>query len=251
MPDGLPADWQDRMVEMIRGAEDVDDAWFAGGPVCSPLDQIEIYVRQYRLRLFNALVDEIPGLNALLGDGAEPVLRRYLLEHPSESWTLNRVAHRLPEWLAEQPEGTEAAVEMAHLDRAVQTGFEAASGVAIEPAALAGLPRLRLQPHVSLLRVRHDVHALRSAVLLGREAPELREGDFPLVVFRRGIKMRHWVMPLPSWGILDEIRRGSTVPDAIDAIFAKEWATADQLTTEIGQWFKDYAERDLVELDVA
>lgn len=250
MPE-LPPDWQSRMVEMIRGATPVDDSWFAGGPVCTPQEQIEIYVRQYRLRLYRSLLDEIPGLAGLLGDSdeGEALLRRYLMAHPSGSWTLNRVADRLADWLAEQPGVPVHHVEMAQLDRAVQQGFEARSGEPLDPARLAQMPALRLQPHVTLLRLTHNVHALRATPRReGVEPPALESGDYPLVVFRRGIKMRHWVMPLGAWSVLREIDRGHTVPEALEAVFAKGVVSADELTTEIGQWFRDYAERDLVEL---
>jgi hypothetical protein len=242
----LPPDWQERMVEMIRGAASLDDAWFAGGPVCTPLQQIGIYRRQYELRLYDALVEEIPGLAHLLGDQGEDLLRRYLLEEPSRSWTLNRVADALPGWLQRQGVARHL-VEMAHLDRAVQKGFEAAPGAPLDPASLITMPALRLQPHVSLLRLTHNVHEIRSAALLDREPPALRAGDYPIVVFRRGIKMRHWVMPLGAWGILDALADGLSVADALERVFTRGLASPEELAAEVGTWFQDFAERDLVE----
>ena len=243
----LPPDWQERMVEMIRGAEPLRDDWFAGGPVCSPMQQIEIYRDQYRLRLVDALLEEIPGLRHLLDDGGEELLWRYLLDRPSTSWTLNRIADRLPGWL-ERQEVAQHWIEMAYLDRAVQKGFEAACGTPIDPAALLTMPALRLQPHVSLLRLSHNVHEIRSAALSGDEPPPLRPGDFPLVVFRRQLGMRHWVMPLGAWGILDGLADGLQVGAALDRVFARGLASAEVLGVEVAGWFKDFAERDLVEL---
>lgn len=242
------------MVEMIRGAAPISDAWFAGGPVCSPKEQIGIYVRQYRLRLHSALCDEIPGLRSLQ-EGTEvgdALLHRYLREHPSESWTLNRLADRLADWLADQPGVPLHHVEMARLDRAVQKGFDARSGAPIDPSALASMPALRLQPHVTLLRNTHNVHALRATAHQPPEdRPPLTKGDYPLVVFRRGIKMRHWVMPRGAWAVLRELDRGQAVPAALEAVFAAGIVGADELTTEVGAWFRDFSERDLVELSDA
>ncbi|HHO52591.1 MAG TPA: DUF2063 domain-containing protein [Deltaproteobacteria bacterium] len=248
----LPPDWREQMVEMIRGAAPVRGDWFAGGPVCSPEEQIGIYVQQYRLRLYDALLDEVPGLAALLqGDdeeAGERLLRRYLADHPPSSWTLNRIADALPGWLAEQPGVGAHLVEMALLDRAVQEGFDAAEGRPIQPAELATMPRLQLQPHVRLLRLRHNVHSLRSAALSRRPLPGLQAADFPLVVFRRGRKMRHWVVPLPAWGILQGIAAGRGVPEAIEDVFARGLVDAEHLTDEIGTWFRDFSERSLVQL---
>ena len=138
---------------------------------------------------------------------------------------------------------------LAALDRAVQRGFDARSGDPIDPAQLAQMPALRLRPHVTLLRNTTNVHALRASPKHGA-APEvaLTTGDFPLVVFRRGIKMRHWVMPLGAWAVLREIDGGLGVPQALEAVFAKGIVSADELTSQVATWFQDYAERDLVEL---
>ncbi len=248
-PEALPPDWQDRMVEMIRGAEPLDDAWFTGGPVCTPMDQIGIYRRQYTLRLYDALLEEIPGLHHLMGADGEALLRRYLAARPSSSWTLNRVADRLPTWLEGQSDVDQATIEMAWLDRCVQAGFEAADGEPLDPATLATLPALALQPHVSLLRVGHNVHELRSAILSGGDdGPELTTGDYPLVVFRRHLRMRHWVMPLGAWGVLDAIHQGATVPEALEQVFAAGWVSAEQLASEVQGWFREYAGRHLVML---
>lgn len=250
MAEVLPPDWRERMVEMIRGAAPLEDQWFTGGPVCTPKEQIAIYADQYRLRLFDALTEEVRGVYHLVeGTDGEALLRRYLLENPSRSFTLNRVADALPEWLERQPGVERSLVEMAHLDRAVQKGFEAAEGTPLDPAALLTLPRLRLQPHVSLVRLSTNVHEIRSAVLSSLEAPILRTGDFPLIVFRRENKMRHWVAPLALWGILGAIDRGDTVPAAIDDVFGRGWIDTETLQAEIGGWFRDLAERQLVSVD--
>jgi Putative DNA-binding domain len=244
----LPGDWRERMIAMIRGATELDGSWFTGGPVCSPEEQIGIYRTQYRLRLYDAVEVEIPGLTHLLGDAAEPLLVRYLFDNPSNAWTLNRVADRLADWLAAQPEATVAHVEMARFDWAIQHGFEAVDSDPLDPSALGQLPQLALQPHVHLLRVTHNVHEIRSAVVTGQPVPELRTGDFPLVVFRAGLQMRHWCVPLGLWGILEAIGRGQTLPEAIDTVFVEGWVTLDELSEHIGAWCRDLALLKLVQV---
>ncbi|MEZ4235478.1 MAG: putative DNA-binding domain-containing protein [Myxococcota bacterium] len=253
MAEPLPEDWQQRMVEMIRGASDLEGSWFTGGPVCSPLDQIGIYRRQYSLRLYDALREELIGLSALMDaapdavpEGAEALLRRFLRERPSREWTLNRVADGLPDWLAAQDGVPVAWVEMARLDWAVQHGFEAAAGAPLDPAALSVTPKLALQPHVHLVLATHNVHEVRGAALGGGPLPALREGHFPLVVFRRGIRMRHWCVPLGLFGILEGIAAGCTLSQAIERTFANGWTTTEELTAHVGEWFQDLGSRGLV-----
>jgi hypothetical protein len=245
----MPVDWRERMIDMIRGAAPLDESWFSGGPACTPLEQIDIYRRQYRLRLYDALLVEVPGLRKLLGDTpeTESLLWRYLDAHPSQSFSLNRIADALAPWLAQQPDVPVEVTEMARLDAAVAQGFEAAEGTPLDPGALVDLPPLQLQPHVRLLRLSTNVHELRSALLTNQPRPELVRGDFPLVVFRRGIAMRHWGVPLPLWGILEGLSRGQTVAEAVNEVFTRNWVDAGTLSTEIGGWFRDMAERNLVQ----
>ena len=235
------------MVEMIRGREPLDALWFAGGPSLSPLEQISVYKRQYRLRLGGALGDEVPGLRWLLGEDADSVLDGFLMAKPSTSYTLNRVADGMVEWLAERDSAPEI-LEMARLDHAVQSGFEADWGRPLDVARLAAMPRLELQPHVTLLRNRTNVHELRSAVMRGADPPALIDGDYPIVIFRRNLKMRHWVMDLGAWGVLREIEDGRGVDEAIEAVFSRGWVAADDIAGSIQQWFQDYAERNLVQV---
>lgn len=248
MAHDLPDDWRERFVEMIRGASPLEDDWFTGGPVLSSMEQIAVYKNQYRLRLYGALVDEVPGLHHLLGEGAEPLLRAYLYDRPSTEWTLNRVADHLIDWL-EQRMCPRQFVDMARLDRAVQVGFDAASGRSLQPEDLVAMPRLKLQPHVKLLRLSWNVHWVRSAVLARKdEVPALVEGEYPVVVFRRGIKMRHWQMPAGAFAILEGIDEGLPVEAAIDQAFSRGQLSMETLGEDIGTWFQDYSSRDLVEL---
>lgn len=230
---------------MIRGAEPLDGAWFTGGPACTPAEQIAIYAEQYHLRLGDGVRAEIPGLAHLMGEEADAWIRRYLEACPSGSWTLHRVAERLAGWLAGQ--GVPRAwVEMAELDRAVQRGFEAEDRPSLTPEQLAVEPTLALQPHVTLLRLAHNVHEVRSAVMGGGPAPELREGHFPVVVFRRGTRMRHWEVPIGLFALLDGIGEGSSVAQAIDRAFRSGRVDLPTLQREIGGWFREMASRSLV-----
>lgn len=244
----LPADWRLQMVEMIRGKEPLRSDWFTGGPKLSPLEQISVYHRQFDLRIYDALSEEIPGLHGFLGDQAEDVLKAYIADCPPSSWTLNRIADGLPDWL-EQRGAPRAQIEMAQLDLAIQAGFEAASGRTLSPADLASMPPLQLQPHVRLLRLTHNVHWIRSqSTTSDQEPPELTTGDYPVVVFRRHIKMRHWQLSLGAWSILDGIDNGLGVEASIERAFNRGWLDPENLAAHIQTWFADYAERNLLEI---
>ncbi len=241
----LPENWQDHMVEMIRGAVPLDGNWFAGGAILNPVRQIGVYEMMYRHRMYDALVDEVRGLVALLGPDAERVLRAYLAAHPSRSWTLNRVADHMVSFLEAQS-APQAQIEMAQLDHAVQTVFEAVDEPGVRPEELAQVPPLRLNGAVRLLRLSHNVHEIRSAVLTAQPVPAVMSREVPLVVFRRDIRVRHWEIGPAPWALLSGIEAHGDVGRALEEVVATELCTPAQLAADVGGWFRDFAERNLV-----
>lgn len=246
-PDVLPDDWRDQVTAMIARRAPLDGAMFRGGPVLTPVEQIGVYRRQYELRLYDALEEEIRGLVHLLGPRTKAVLWAYLDAHPSRSWTLNHVADALIPWL-EAREVDVAELEMARVDRAVQRGFDAAPGVLLTPEHLQELPDLRLQAHVTLIRLTTNVHAVRSAALGEREIPPLtRDLDVPLVVFRNGLRMRHWELAPGAWHVLDQLRQGASTLDALTSVVEAGIVDAETLPGAVQGWFRDFVTHQLVE----
>ena len=242
----LPPDWQHRMVGMIRGVESLQGAWFSGNRWLAPDEQIAVYHRQHELRLYEAVASEIPGLSHLLGEEAEPLLRAYLRDCPSQSWTLNRIADALPGWLRGR-DAPKAHVDMAVLDRAVMGGFESGSGRTPRPEELATMPKLALQPHVRAFSVSYDVHVYRSSLMAADVPAPLRQGTWHLVTFRRGLRMRHWVMEPAPWRMLQHIEAGLEVGDALERLVA-EGTPIETLVSGLQGWFQSYTERNLVEI---
>jgi len=236
----LPSDWRQDMVDMIAEQRPPDDAMFAGGPGLTASEQLDVYREQYGLRIGDAVREEIPGLVALAGDSADDLIGRYIVERPSTSWTLNVVADRLPGWLEEQGVAAEW-VEMARLDCAVSSGFEAANGVTPTPEDLATLPELELQPHVRLLALQHGVHHVRSAVLQGQEPPELEQGDYRVVVFRKDRAMRHLEVDPGAFAVLAALQQDTPLAEAL--------MSAPGVSPEkVRKWFETFSRWPLVQL---
>lgn len=245
--DELPEDWRARMVQLVSGQVPADGALFAGGPAVTPEQRIGLYRTQYRLRLVEAVEDDLLGLRRLAGD--ERVRRwieAYLMTNPSTSWTLDRLSHRFAAWLASQEDASVSAVEMAQLDHAVQRGFSAGDGVALSADDLASVPALALAPHVTLLRHTTTVYAVRSALLVGESVPALEDADVRLVLHRRDRRMRHWRMDAGPFAVLEAIGAGEGVMDAVSAGVEAGGVEADQVGGAVASWFQSFAEEGLL-----
>lgn len=241
----LPADWRERLVAQVIGGAPADGELFGGGPVLGPQAQIEVYRRQYRLRLGDAVREELAGLAALAPEAIEAWIPAYLADHPSQSWTLNRVADRFEGWLAAQPRLPEGALDMARLDRAVNDGFEAAEVAPIRPEAIGSGLRLALPPSVRLLRFGWSVHRFRAQALADEAPDPLEAGDFPVVVFRVERRMRHLQMHPVAWSLLGRVGAGEPLGDAIGAVVA-EGAPVSLLQASLQGWFAFYVEHGLL-----
>lgn len=239
----LPFDWQEQLAAMIRGVAPARADWLAPGHGLAPEAQLAVYREQYRLRLSAALEANYPGLCALLGGCAGHTLLPVLEEHPSRSFTLERVGLELPEWLESRGAAPEQ-VDMARLDRAIAAGFNAADGAPLQPDTLTPHTPLRLAPHVTLLRVGWSVHAWRAQALGGEDPAPLQPGDFPLVVYRRERRMRHLVLPPAAWELVRALD-GRSLAQGLEAALAAG-ADAGELAAGVGSWMQLFAGRGLL-----
>jgi hypothetical protein len=129
-------------------------------------ERLEIYNRQYWMRIRGCLYEDYPGLRAILGDQRfERLADAYLSRYPSQSFTLRNLGSRLVKFIEAEPRRVAPhktlALDMARLEWAHTEAFDNEAGTPLETADLTGLDaaniRLRLQPHLTLLRLRNEI----------------------------------------------------------------------------------------------
>ncbi len=240
-----PPYWQAQLLEMIRGAAPIDGALFAGSETLSGDAQLEIYAQQFRLRIRPARHQDAPGLAALLGAEADPLFERYLMDCPPRSWSLDHLADRLEGWLEEQGAPL-AQQEMARLDHAVQQIFFAAEPIPLDPAKLTGMPDLVTSPALSLLTLEHSVHHFRAQALGGQSPDPLQTGPYYVLLHRKGRRVRHLEVEPACYALLEHIELG--LEAAVGQVLEQGLCTPEHLGACIGDWFKRFAERGLVEI---
>jgi uncharacterized protein (UPF0276 family) len=235
----LPESWQEEVALCIRAREDRVSGWLEPTPALNPAEQLEIYQSQYRLRLYDALVEEVPGLVSLLKEQAEAVLWAYLDAYPSTDWTLNRLGYQLLDFLKTAPLVQQ---EMAALEIAVSKSFEAKNP---EPIALnEGLPSLKLASTVHLFHLSYPVHRYRTALLSGQDLPELQEAAFFLVIFRRGLQVRHLEVEPELYSFLKGLKTGQSTEEALLSAVESD---PERLLPKVNGWFQTLSEARIVE----
>ncbi len=138
----------------------------------SSFERLEIYNKQYWLRVIGAVAEDYPALQAAMGEKSfDRMVLAYVKENPSTSFTLRNMGAKLPEWLAEHaefaPRRHDLMLDVARLEWAYVEAFDSASVAPLTPedfAELGAESKLSLQPHLQLLDLKHPVDELVLAV---------------------------------------------------------------------------------------
>jgi hypothetical protein len=129
-------------------------------------ERLEIYNRQYWIRIRGSFYEDYPGLRAILGDKKfERLTDAYLAHYPSQSFTLRNLGSRLVKFIEAQSRWVsphkQLALDMARLEWAHIEAFDNEARPPLKTGDLHGLDaakiRLRLQPHLTLLKLRNEI----------------------------------------------------------------------------------------------
>jgi hypothetical protein len=131
-------------------------------------ERLEIYNRQYWFRLYSCFEEDFPGLQAILGRRRfDALMRAYLTECPSKSFSLRNLGSRLEQWLEEHPEFIQPhanlARDMVRLEWAHIEVFDSEEKPRLSAAGLACIDEnstLHLQPYLRVLALTYPVDDL-------------------------------------------------------------------------------------------
>jgi len=225
-------------------------------------ERLEIYNRQYWFRVLSALAEDFEGLRLILGDrGFEKLSVAYLMDCPSQSFTLRNLGSRLEGWLRAHPEfiaGVEdIALDMVRLEWAEIEAFDEASRPRLSESDLASMgpdPKLELQPYLRLLQLSYPVDEL----LLGIRRQQREFGMVSNAVEERAQRRRGRKRALPktekvflavhradnsvylkrldrhAFGILRELRQSKLLSEAVECV---DWSDGERVAENLQSWF--------------
>jgi hypothetical protein len=144
------------------------DAFIKPNDRLTSFDRLEIYNRQYWYRLYSAFEEDFPGLKAITGSAKfENLMRAYLTDCPSQSFSMRNLGSQLEAWLHAHPEHIELrrqlALDMVRLEWAHIEAFDSAEEPLLRPEDLAAIDehsRLTLQPYLRVLELAYPVDDL-------------------------------------------------------------------------------------------
>lgn len=253
------------------GASNVSeaDAMIRPNDRLTSFERLEIYNRQYWFRLYSSFEEDFPGLQAILGRAKfDALMRGYLTDCPSESFSLRNLGSRLEAWLGEHREHQgphpKLALDMVRLEWAHIEAFDSEERRRLSPERLAALSEnstLRLQPHLRVLALSYPVDDLLLQVRTenGSAASSANNAN----VARKRRHVRHvaalapkpihlavhrlentvWYKPLSreEYGLLSALMAGQTLSEAIDHAMEKSRIAEDQRAAFLQEAFATWS----------
>lgn len=233
-------------------------------------ERLEIYNRQYWFRILSGMIEDYPGLRAVLGDRRfDAMARAYLTACPSRSFSLRNLGERLEKWLRAHPKWAggkqRLAVDMARLEWAHIEAFDGKAEPALRPEDLgAGAGpnlRVKLQPYVQLLDLRYPVDDLLLEVKDDEDTgfasnafderrkrhkrvlavAKLAPAAIFLAVHRMDDSVYFRRIEREEFAILDALRRGKSLHGALDRAFRKSSIAAAERPQKVQEWFHNWA----------
>ena len=234
-------------------------------------ERLEIYNRQYWFRLLSSMIEDFPGLRAVLGDRRfDAMCKAYLVDCPSRSFTLRNLGAQLESWLRKHPRWAgpkqPLAVDIARLEWADIEAFDSAAEPVLRPENLgsdaAANLRLKLQPYVRLLDLKYPVDDLLLEVRKEEDedtdfasnafqerhkrkrvqaVAKLKPGAIFLAVHRVDDSVYFRRVEREEFTILSALRAGKTLGQAIEAAFKTSKAPVQDRATALQEWFRNWS----------
>jgi hypothetical protein len=234
-------------------------------------ERLEIYNRQYWFRVLSSMIEDFPGLRAVLGEKRfEAMSKAYLVDCPSRSFTLRNLGSRLEGWLRKHPQWADRkqalALDIVRLEWADIEAFDGEARPPLRPedlrdAASAGAKlKLKLQPYLQLLDLKYPVDDLLLEVRKDEDTDfasnafqerrkrrrvqavaKLKPGPIFLAVHRMDDSVYFRRIDREEFLILQALRAGKNLSKAIAIAFNKSSVPMAKRSESVQHWFQNWA----------
>lgn len=219
--------------------------WIRPKPNFPAEEQLSVYIKGYRFRLFDVITEEYPVLRQYLGNKAmDNFIKDYINNVPSEWWNASRVITRMPEY-ASIYEGCDAfARELCDFETAIALLFHAPETRALTPEDLAGMDPetlmdtvLRPRIALKLFAFEHNINAYYQASMDEAELPAAVKEKTYAVVFRHEDAMWRLSLEEMEHALLVRLFAKQKVGDALEALAQSYQLDELALAEKVQRWF--------------
>lgn len=239
---------------MQRGNGAVASALIKRNERLSCFSRLQIYNQQYWWRLQGALLEDFPGLRAVLGIRRfDRVRDAYLASRGSTSWNLRDLGQHLESFLREHPALAEPfpalALEMAQVEWARVVAFDGPEEPRLDPQSLTGDGvdpsgvRIGLQPYLTLLELAYPIDRMLGRLKEGRgrirPASRLPRA-IHLAVHRQEFSVYYKRLEAGEFQLLKSLRGDMALEAACGEVLEKSGERSPVVSERIQAWFASW-----------
>jgi hypothetical protein len=213
--------------------------------------RLAVYRHGYRIRLHDALKVEFAGLQCMAGRQFDALLNKYVEAHPSGHYNIRWHGAGLGAFLdyAAPWRNKPQLAEMARLDWAISTAFDAANESSKSMADLSEVPpdawarlQLSLQHNLQVIACSHNTDAFRRAADRGDTRPRLRHFAEPrqILVWRKAMTVHYRLLEDDEWQVLGAAIRGESFASLCEQLahYHGEEAAMPRMVTLLQDWLE-------------
>jgi len=212
-----------------------------------PIQRVGIYHSMYLLRMIEALTADYGAVAHILGEEKfEELVRAYVLQNPSRSYTLNRLGDTLPEFIAASTMRRRAFLsDLAKLELAMTKVFDEAEAEPLPGDAIASIApeqiadaRIVPIPALRLVSADHNVNEAFQAWREERPIKARRKKSW-IAVHRREYGVFRMPLAREAFTFLGFLIAGETIGSAIGMFHGRFRRMPEQ--NELFSWFRDWS----------
>lgn len=223
----------------------------------SSLERLEIYSRSYWFRVLDSLVEDFPGVRAIVGVRTFHAMSRdYLVEYPSTSFTLRNLGSHFVEWLERNPKRVQPnerlTLDMARLEWAQIEAFDGAQKSRITPEVWARAGEeivFQLQPYIRLVAAEFAVDDLLLEIRKIEDSnqkitkwrrkrlPQIQAEKCFIVVHRMDFSVCYRRVEREAFQLLQALRSGKNLGEALEFAFRESAVPEERWPALVQEWF--------------
>lgn len=224
------------------------------------IERLEIYAQAYFARLLECLRAEFPVMVKAMGEELfDEFAVGFLERYPSQSYTLDHLGARFPQFLAETRPVDESGTswldflaDLARLEWNIAEVFDgpgAEGQPLLDKEQILAIPpdrwseaRLRPVPCLRVVRLDFPVHEYYRALRHDEaDAVPPDRAETRLAITRRNYVVRHLPLSGREAEVLVAILGGATVGEAIAGVRVSEEAEVAHFASELQTWFRTWS----------
>lgn len=234
------------------------ETWIVDKENFPPTEQLAVYAKGYRLRLYDILMDDYEVAREIIGhDKMRDLVKEYIEEVPSEFYNVENFSAGFENWLANKDVPPQA-LEMSHLENLVAKAFNLKNSEPLKPEDLQSIApedflekKLALRSSASLHKFSYDVHEFMNQFYKSDDKTSLPEFEFEpsekfLVIYRGPEKVYRIEIEAEEYNLLQLITSGKKIGEAMEELAEKSELSEEELSAKIQEWFGRWVANEIL-----